>query len=484
MTLTKIALTIAAACFCGSNLSAQTTITLGDSPGYPNSGVRQVTATSPTTQPFGPTTTNCANGQCAVPSGCASGCCAPSGCASPGYLGGSGCATNGGCAGGGFGNIPSIGCADSGCASGGGLFGGLFSGLGGGCADSGCAAMGGGCADACGSTGSGITFGGWISGGFTDYNNNQFNNRPDRLNLNQAWFYLEKVADGSCGLDWGFRVDYVYGTDGQDTQAFGNPPNSWDIDWDHGGFYGQAIPQLYAEVASGDISVKVGHFFTLIGYESVPAPQNFFYSHSFSMFNAEPFTHTGAVATANMGAVELYGGYVFGWDTGFDEFGGASFLGGISADLNDNFTITYIGMAGDVGFGTDFNGYNHSIVAEIGLTDRLSYVLQNDYVNYQGTGAYPAGRFNESYSVNNYLFYQYSKNIGLGVRGEWWSPTLPSGARVDLYNATVGANIRLLKNVVIRPEARYDVDNAGVLIPAADNEQFGFGVDAIITFGG
>ena len=89
--------------------------------------------------------------------------------------------------------------------------------------------------------------------------------------------YAEKVADGSQGLDWGFRADVMYGIDSADTQAFGNNPGRWDFinGWDFGGTYGWAMPQLYGEIAAGDFSVIIGHFYTLLGYEVVTAPDNF-----------------------------------------------------------------------------------------------------------------------------------------------------------------------------------------------------------------
>ncbi|MEK6239237.1 MAG: porin, partial [Planctomycetales bacterium] len=116
-----------------------------------------------------------------------------------------------------------------------------------------------------------ITIGGWVQMGYHDGTNPLgFNNRPHQVALHQSWAYAEKLADGSCGWDWGFRADLVYGIDGADTQAFGNRPGSWDFmnGFDHGS-YSWAIPQFYGELASGDLSVKVGHFFTLVGYEVV-----------------------------------------------------------------------------------------------------------------------------------------------------------------------------------------------------------------------
>ena len=97
--------------------------------------------------------------------------------------------------------------------------------------------------------------------------------------------------------------------------------------------YGSAIPQLYLEAGYGDLSCKVGHFYTIIGYEVVTAPDNFFYSHAYTMYNSEPFTHTGALVlpTRLVTDMTIYGGYVFGWDSGFEDNGDA-FLGGVSLE--------------------------------------------------------------------------------------------------------------------------------------------------------
>ncbi len=119
---------------------------------------------------------------------------------------------------------------------------------------------------------------GWSAGGWTDigYHSNNtnfnFNNYANRVQLQQQWLWAQKVADGSEGLGLGGRIDYLYGTDAPDTQAFGIANNHWDNSWDNGGAYGHALPQVYFEAAYGDTSVKVGHFFTIIGQEVVQPP--------------------------------------------------------------------------------------------------------------------------------------------------------------------------------------------------------------------
>ena len=178
----------------------------------------------------------------------------------------------------------------------------------------------------------------------------------------------------------------MYGTDAANTQSFGNNPARWDYQngLDHGGGYGWAMPQAYVTTNIGDWDVQIGHFYTTVGYEVVQATGNFFYSHAKTMYNSEPFTHTGVLASrTNEAGTDIYVGWTAGWDTGFDQLGdGSSFLGGFSKQLADNIGLTYMTTFGDLGWrGT---GYSHSLVVDITLGEKLSYVLQSDFANVNG----------------------------------------------------------------------------------------------------
>ena len=304
--------------------------------------------------------------------------------------------------------------------------------------------------------------GGWTQFGLTDDlvplsttegDGLSFLDSNDRLNLHQQWFYIGKEADGSCGLDFGFRADMVYGVDAQKTQSFGNPGGGtpgfgvFDASLDHG-TYGWAIPQLYAEVAMGDLSVIVGHFFTIVGYEVVPAPQNFFFSHSLAQFNSEPFTHTGVLTTySGFDNITLYNGWTLGWDTGFtNDDGGSNYLGGFGVDLMDSISFTYITTYGNFGSISVDNAddYSHSAVFDVTLTDRLNYVFQTDYKKVDGSD-------DEDIGVNQYLFFDYNDWLSFGTRIEWWRDD-----QISKNEYTTGVNIKLLDNLVIRPEYRKD----------------------------
>ena len=343
---------------------------------------------------------------------------------------------------------------------------------------------------------SGYEIGGWTN--LAWYDNNiplsqnrgdllSFDDVPDELNLAQQWFYLGRTADGSSGLDIGGRIDVVYGTDAQKTQAFGNPTSlgvpaafvpgfgTFDASLDHG-VYGWAIPQAYAEIASGDLAVKVGHFFTPIGYEVVPATGNFFHSHAYTMFNSEPFTHTGALATyTGYEALTLYGGWTAGWDTGFDQFaGGSNFLGGFAVNLSDDVTFTYLNTYGNFGW-RDFGGddsYSHSMVLSAALTDDLQYIAQSDYLRTDNDAAVSAaGLFADTIGLNQYLIYKFSDLVSAGGRLEWWKADGTS-----YYGATGGVNFHVLDNLVFRPEYRQD------WAPGIGLDEDTAAVDMILTY--
>lgn len=305
-----------------------------------------------------------------------------------------------------------------------------------------------------------------------------FLDTPKEFLLNQQWFYAGHTADGSNGFDIGGRIDAVYGTDAQQTQAFGNPGPTWDNGWDHGE-YGWALPQVYGEVAINDLSVKVGHFFTPLGYEVIPATGNFFYSHALTMFNSEPFTHTGALATyTGFEGLTLYSGWSAGWDTGFDSsVAGSNIISGFTAEIVDSLTFTYLNTYGNFGsrsvggnlaLPNSDDDYSHSIVINAGLTDQLSYIFQTDYLNIDNDGA---AYFEEDLGINQYLIYQWSDAIGLGTRMEWWR-----NDGVSNYALTSGVNVKLLDNLVMRPEARKD------WVPATGFDEDMMAVDVILSY--
>ena len=340
----------------------------------------------------------------------------------------------------------------------------------------------------------GITAGGWLSAGLIanahgDARNGPlgYNDLAHGLDVNQLWVFAEKAADtGGYGTDWGARIDYVFGIDGPDEQSFFD--GSWDFGWNSSNDYGSAIPQLYLELAHNDLKVKLGHFYTIVGYEVSQAPDNFFYTHAYTMYYGEPVKHTGVLAEyAASDRLTAWGGWTAGWDTGWENLVDAStFLGGLSYGLLDDVTFTWTVSFGDYGTGLG-DVYFNSFVLELVLTEKLTYVIQHDLGDNSDRG--PAN--NEWYGVNQYLLYEINDRWSGGLRFEWFRDD--DGARViignpgDYYELTAGVNYRPHANLVIRPELRYDWYDGPT--PAGQpfdqgnsNEQVSGGFDFIVTY--
>jgi hypothetical protein len=331
----------------------------------------------------------------------------------------------------------------------------------------------------------GYTVGGWTQLGYHTYNTPfNFNQHADRVNLHQQWLYAEKVADGSCGLGFGGRIDYVYGVDAQDTQSFGTQQSGWDNPWDNG-IYGHALPQAYVEAAYGDLSVKAGHFFTTIGYEVVAATGNFFYSHSYTMYNSEPFTHTGILTTYALSEdTKIYNGYVMGWDSGFDDNGDA-WLTGVTTNVSDNVSFTYGLVLGRFGArAANEAGEMHSIIVTSKLSDKLTHVFWTDYLDTDNGTNRAVER--QTFDVNNALLYSFNDCLAWGNRFEWYNVERGLGKQTpghsDVYAYTTGLNIRPHSNLLFRPEVRWDWDRDGILGLDLGTSQTTFGMDAIFTF--
>ncbi|MFO0949228.1 MAG: porin [Planctomycetota bacterium] len=389
----------------------------------------------------------------------------------------------------------------------------------------------------------GLSLSGWAVGSFTYNANNPsdrmngpvtFNDRANDVLGNQLYLIGERKVDSEGDkIDLGFRVDALYGSDAVFTQAFG-----LDADiFTSSPLYRLALPQIYGELflPIGDgMSVKGGHFYTILGYEVVTTPTNFFTTLPYTFQYGEPFTHTGVLSSWKLGEkLTWHNAVVGGWDTWWNNNNCISYMGGFSYQMFEktNITLTYItGPVQDerndtfTGIRDPGNGVNrflYSLVIQQGITEKLKYVLQHDYGiqdaspgGVAGNGAAIAATPHaEWYGINQYLFYDINEKFAVGVRGEWFrdddgqrvavaraastlSPiTTSSGVGAvpfgpgNYYALSLGANYRPMSSFTIRPELRWDWQdadaNAGTtraFSAGTKRDQFLMAIDFILTF--
>ncbi|MCA9144546.1 MAG: porin [Planctomycetales bacterium] len=376
--------------------------------------------------------------------------------------------------------------------------------------------------------GDGWTIEGYIAGGGTynasnpvsNYNGPvTFNDRANEMMLNQLYLSIGRDADnGGCGWAWGARADVLYGQDYVFTQAVGLETNTDGTPSFNSSTstFGLALPQIYGEVAYNDLSVKVGHFYTIMGYEGVKPTSNFFYSHAYTMQYGEPFTHTGALATYDYNCNwDFYAGLVNGWNTWDAVSDKLQFLGGATyTPDSERYSLTGTFISGEENGSlaplptTRRTGY--SIVFDYDISCRLKYVFQHDNF-WQSNDALNAGNDSEWYGINQYLFYTVNDCWKLGARFEWFrdddgvrlqgapvrelvsgtapvaTPTFlnPAMSAGDYFNLTVGANWSPSSNLTIRPELRWDWSGNTVGQPynsGTKDSQFLAAFDAIVLF--
>ncbi len=322
-----------------------------------------------------------------------------------------------------------------------------------------------------------ITVGGWVEQGlsFTDGRSADrfngpvtYNDRDREYQMNQLWFFMERKTNTRCGgFDIGGRFDMLFGSDARFLESTDGLEANWQQDER---FYGGAAPQFYLDAAWNRLRVRMGHFLSPLSYEDVRAPRNFFYSHSYSRQYAEPTTFTGLLGMYDItDRLRFSSGFHRGWNK-FDDTDGRdklNFLGMVEWTSRDCMRQLKFGFSS----GEEEPGNNTSLYTLIGklrFGPSLDYVVQGDYG--QSTGGYSQPvRHAEWTSITQYFTYKFRENWSVGTRVEWFRDK--HGTRVhglgignlatgpfpgDFFEATVGLNWQPSRNVMIRPELRWD----------------------------
>lgn len=359
---------------------------------------------------------------------------------------------------------------------------------------------------------------GWLSGGYVYNTSNprsRFNgpynaiDRSAELMLNQAYLSAERRLPTE-GLGYGWRADAVFGTDHFRAQSRGfETDRDFGPRW-NGQFYGLALPQLYGAVGSDVLALKVGHFYTPLGYEVLPAPGNFFYTRAYSFQFGQPITHWGGLLTSQLTrTVSAYAGAVNGWDTLVGRSNNANLLAGVkyeslgggcwgSFGLVTGQEQNNPGRLPGIG-GTDGNRSRYSLV--LGLTPggpdgRWEYVFHHHY-GFQENGT-ASGNLARWYGIDQYLYYRATQKLRVGGRVEWFRDE--DGTRVGLgrpanpnvpplpgnfFALTGGLNYAPTAHLLVRPEVRIDFTSDTARRPFNDGrkaQQYLFGCDVIWQF--
>lgn len=343
-----------------------------------------------------------------------------------------------------------------------------------------------------------------------------FNDQANEYMLNQLYFtFGREVRQDACEWDLGGRVDVLYGTDYYFIQSTGletydDNSQKWNSgngprNGGNAGLYGLALPQFYVEANvpwGNGLNVKAGHFYTIMGYESVMAPENFFYSHSYMMQYGEPFTHTGILGSyPTSSCLTWYGGITRGWNTFDQPNGQVGFLGGFRwVSPHEATKLAFTLHTGSEDPTGENNRTTYSLVFQQRINQCWTYVLEHNLGTEENARLTTSNTLGPAtwYGLTNYLYYTVDPCLDLGVRFEWFDDR--DNARVfgvsndnvaqggSYYALTLGANYHPNSWFILRPEARWDYSDLtapginGAFNNGTSKDQFTIGFDLITIF--
>lgn len=353
-----------------------------------------------------------------------------------------------------------------------------------------------------------------------------FDDRSNQLLMNQLLLTVEQTLDPKPNeLDWGFKLQLMYGSDARFIHYLGILDNTTD-DTIQPDLVEAQVNIHFPILTDGGVDLKLGMFTTLAGAEYIDPEANYLYSHTY-MFNfGIPFKHTGALVCWHMcEAFDLHAGLVNGINTGIDDNNDAvSFHGGFNLKLFDGdvnlFTTVHVGPENDEAFddvfGTDANDDPRTIV-DVVLTIKPAegWTLMTD-VNFghdQGNLGIDAVE-PEWYGIAQYLIYDFSEMFQGVLRFEWFrdddgfavvqfaehddfidiqrgrlgglDPRTVGGGGTSYFALTAGLNVRPCDFVRLGLEVRYDWSESSTdndpFDDSSDDDAFSVGINAMILF--
>jgi hypothetical protein len=350
------------------------------------------------------------------------------------------------------------------------------------------------------------------------------NNLANRWMGNQYYLVVENPLEPDDTVNLGFRVDNLFGHDWQ----FNHMHGLFDTSFQPNHFAGFDPAQFYGEIhlpvlTSGGLDIRGGRWYSIIGFESVPAVTRPLLSVPYMFNYGQPFTHFGVLTTLHVGdRLKLYNGTVNGWDRWIDERYQWGYTGGfiwnspggrtsIAASmvwgpnqfptfLPANTPVPPIGapsppfLAGrrNLGYGSNDRTL-FSVVLAQSWTDRLLQVVETDEGferDVPGIGPGGTPRDASWYGLGNWFLYSFIQRDDFHILSGVWRAEVfrdSNGARTGyadtFYEMTLGLIYRPKPWLWVRPEARYDwAQHTHPYDDGYSGSQFTIALDVIVLF--
>ena len=220
----------------------------------------------------------------------------------------------------------------------------------------------------------------------------------------------------------------------------------------------EAYIDYLAPIGSG-LKARFGKFVTYHGAEVIEARDNFNYSRGFLFNFAIPFTHTGLMtecAFSKALTANLY--LVNGWDVTNDNNKGKTVGARFAVTPIEPFTMSFDFMYGpEQPDNSSHDRFLFDWVGTFKATDKLTFTVNTDYAR-EEKDPLNARRNSKWYGVAAYAKYDFTDYFSTSIRGEYFNDKdgVRTGIPQKLKEITITPEIRLAKNLLLRPEYRHD----------------------------
>ncbi len=312
---------------------------------------------------------------------------------------------------------------------------------------------------------------------------------------NQYYLVLNQQLRQDGTVNFGFRIDALFGNDWQ----FNHMQGLFDRAFQLNSFLGFDPAQFYLSVhlpilTPRGLDIIGGRWYTLAGFEGVPAISRPLLSVDYMFNYGQPFTHFGMLTKLHLTEhLNLYNGTINGWDRWIDENYRWGYIGSLaytSEGARNHFALTGIwgpnqfprflpanqplyptgyinipSLAGlpNPGYARDDRTlltwvFSHEWSKKLVQTIETDQGWERSIPGLASHGRNYAPMSDAWYSFGNWFLYKFDDQFTGVWRSEWFRDV--HGARTgypgNFYEMTLGLNVTPRPWLLIRPEVRFD----------------------------
>jgi len=316
-----------------------------------------------------------------------------------------------------------------------------------------------------------------------------FDNQSNTFDLNMAELLIQGNPKGDKDVGYTFRL--AYGSDADKINGVDNTGASLST-----GSAGITVEEAFGtwRDPGTKFGVKIGKFVTFEGIEVIESIADPTITRGLLFSFAEPFTHTGALATYQANDnLDFALGLVNGWDQVRDInhsktiVGKATWSDGAKCGATASFLYgpEKAGNTADNRFSFDLTGVSHHI-------DKLDLNAQINYGQEEKSDVTDPNKTGKWWGLGVQPVYHLDKKFFIGARLEYFITgstvqlTAPGAEKTNMFTVSVAPGYQVTEHFLARVEARIDHANKEIFEDktgaAVKKSQFELAAEAIFSF--